>query len=265
MELRNSLQLRISYQLYLLKTLPWGYIGTYRNQPAVFLTKDPNDPSVNSKNKKRYLLTREKGKLYSELVNKSQAANVEYERLMAEWKRMYKGNPTIVEFPLDNRLITGLSSEQFKIALPNQNTKENRNPIEYKGQLLRSKNELLGIQEIEKMGFDWKTEININGCLFPDATFDVPYIGKSIMAEIDGMMEDFDYCRKSVKRQFQYHVNGFREFSDVVFYRLSDRANFDIPSFRRLIELSIELNATFIMENQPSVPQTVPQFCSNRT
>ena len=255
MELRNSLQLRISYQLYLLNTLPRGYFSSHNNKPVVYITKDPNDPSVNNYNKKRYYLSGERGRLYSELANRYQKAKDEYKRLMAEWKRMYKGNPTIVEFPLDSRLITGLSSEQFKIALPNQNTKENKNPIEYKGQLLRSKNELLGIQEIEKMGFDWKTEININGCLFPDATFDVPYIGKSIIAEIDGMMEDFDYCRKSVRRQFQYHINGFREFSDVVFYRLSDRANFDIPSFRRLIELSIELNATFIMENQPSVLQ----------
>ena len=190
-----------------------------------------------------------------------------YNSLMAQWKSMFVDEPVIIPFPLNNEESLIITPSAFYAASPNQNPKENKTPITYKGQILRSKNELLAVQEIERMGFEWKTEIMlfINGqTLYPDVTFFVPYINKVIALETDGMMGDESYEYKSHRRRNKYFKAGFNEFDDVIFFRITNYYEFDASKFRKLIEISCEINATAIIESKTTPRSYTQNLVSSR-
>lgn len=252
MESREVLQLRISYLRHIMGTLPNGWIGNYRDRPAVYLIHDPDNPDISNTNKRHYYIHTSKGKRYKQLIEQRIKYQVEYEYLMKRWRSIYIGDPDIKKFPLDKYRHSGILPSFFMRARPNQNTKENKHPIAYKGQYLRSKNELLSVKQIENMGFMWKTEVEfiVKGIKFyPDALFYVPFIEKVIALEIDGMMDDEEYSYKANKRKLNYYKAGLIEFKDVIFFRLTGNNDFDIDSLTRLIEFSIEVNAIDIKNN----------------
>ena len=151
MEYRNTLQLKISYCLHLMNTLPKGNVGTYRQRQVVLISRDPERPNVTQNRKRRLYTNGKEGAKYLQLINLRQKALLEYKQLMNEWKTYYAGEPKIIQFPLDPALLSGLSPEFFKQARPNQNSYERKEKIQENNQILRSKNELLAVKEIEKM------------------------------------------------------------------------------------------------------------------
>ncbi len=181
----------------------------------------------------------------------------EYTKLMNEWKSCYTGSPKIIKYPLDESLLSGLNPEFFKNARPNKNSFENMDPIEYNGQIMRSKNELLAVKEIEKMGFEWKTEIkvSINGKnFFPDVTFLIPFIQCALMLELDGKMGDPNYRTESINREYKYYQAGFKLFDDVIIYRTNSSHSFDADLLKYEIDMAIEKIATRIIEGSSEIP-----------
>ena len=257
MTLRNTLQLKISYAKYLLQTLPKGRVGTYRQRQVVFISRDPERPDISSKKERRLYTDSKKGAKYLKLISQYQNAKAEYDKLMNEWKTYFAGSPTIIKFPLDQNLLSGLTPEFFKNARPNKNTFENKDPIEYNGQIMRSKNELLAVKEIEKMGFEWKTEVyvNINGKRFyPDVTFHVPFIQCALMLETEGKMGDPEYRKESINREYKYYQAGFNLFDDVIIYRTKNSHSFDSDLLKFEIDMAIEKIATRIIEGTSEIP-----------
>lgn len=255
--MRNTLILKISYYKYLVDSLPSGWIGMHNNNPAVFIIKDKNNPNISRTNKKRHYLTTTKGQYYKSLLDKKIKAQNILDSLLEEWKNNYAGIPPIMDWPIkqNNRILT---PSFFENAKPNQNNINNKNPILYKGQYLRSKNELLAIQQIEKYGFEWKTEVCIKiGDLYfyPDVLFYVPYLDRVIALEIDGMVEREYYLIKSNKRSDNYYKAGFVNNLDVCFFKIHDATSFDMVLFKQTLDFAIECNATDILYNQ-----TAPQL-----
>lgn len=257
MEYRYTLQLKISYAHHLINTLPQGRVGTYRQRQVVVITHDPGNPCISYNRKRRLYTNGKEGAKYLKLINLHQKALLEYKRLMNEWKTYYAGEPKIIQFPLDPTLLSGLSPEFFKQARPNQNSYERKEKIQENNQVLRSKNELLAVKEIEKMGFEWKTEIkvSINGKNFyPDVTFLVPYIQCALMMEIDGIMEDKEYRYKAIDREHKYYKAGFSLFDDVIIYRTKNSNSFDAELLRFEINMAIERIAERIVKGTPEIP-----------
>lgn len=261
MESKDMLQLEISYLLNLIKPLPKGWIGEANNRETVFIYSDPDDPTVSRTRRKQYYTDSKNGAYYKPKINKYIMAVQEYKKLMCKWKQTYAGKPKIIDFPINPQIITGIPSSFFNKAVPNQNPHPIKYPIDYKGQILRSKNELLAIQTIESMGFEWKTEVAIrteNDAFFPDAIFNVPYIQKAIALEIDGMMDDQSYFDKAQNRKDRYIEAGFQELKDIIIFRPKNRYDFDAASLKRLIEVTIDINASEIISRMNSVfPCTV--------
>lgn len=243
MDYKNTIEIKLSYLEYRLSLLPKGWISIYRGRQVVYVTSDPYDETITSYNKRRFYTNTDKGIFYKNLIEEYLKLESEYKELRRLWYSTFSVDPIKIEYPLNQRL-SGISSDYFRSAVPNQNELRVKNPISYNGQILRSKNELIAVQNIENMGFEWKSEVKLqvrNHIFYPDVVFDIPFLYKSVALEVDGMMDEESYSKKSDKRLNKYLRAGFTEFTDVLFVRSINY--FDTQVFRRLIEISIELNS----------------------
>ena len=248
MKMINTHQLRLSYLKDQMNRLPHGCFGHYRGRKVVYVTYDPSDRTVSTINKRRYYTDTRRGSLYSKLVSEYLKLEKEYEDLLNEWKLLYSIEPAIVGFPLKRDKKPILSTSFFN----NAKTDANQIPIDdqvLKGKSkLRSKNELIAVQALESMGYKCKTEVLIpDYYLFPDVMFLAPEVDKALAVELDGAMDDLKYYSKAKRRQGNYYAAGFEEFKDVLFFRMSDPYNFDLNTFKRMVELAIELNSEELM------------------
>ena len=192
---------------------------------------------------RRYYLSTKRGQSYKNRLEERIAAEAELTKLLAEWHMNYIGEPEVIKFPLSKTRFCGIQTRQFMESEPNQNKYQAKNPIVYKGQTLRSKNELLAVKEIEKFGFIWKTEICFRFgkyTFYPDVVFYVPYIDKPIALELDGMMDADDYYDHAEDRRRKYIRAGFEENKDVIFLRLNNEYVFPSEDLNTLIRIAIE-------------------------
>ncbi|MBR1796847.1 MAG: hypothetical protein IJ757_02355 [Clostridiales bacterium] len=118
--------------------------------------------------------------------------------------------------------------------------------IEYKGQFLRSKNELIICKTLENRGYEFKSEIEVKcgsfNQFYPDVTFFVPELDIPICIESDGAMDRDGYYEKSESRKKRYLNSGFAEIRDVIFIRIMDPYSFDNSLLDALIDASIIAN-----------------------
>ena len=157
---------------------------------------------------------------------------------------MYTTAPRKIEFPLIKRRRDLLTREFFEEAAPNQNSYENEEPYEFKGQLFRSKNEVIAAQVIDELGYEFKTEIKVVFDKFsyicPDLTFYVPEADKVILLEIDGAIENEFYETKSYKTTAKLVVNGYVEGKDFVVVRVCRGNDIDPEQIRKMILSAID-------------------------
>lgn len=237
------LQLRISYLSYRIERLPRGWFSTINGRKYTVIAYEPDNPKVGVRNTRRYLFSTRKGDSYRRKVIERISAEAELTKLLAEWHMNYIGDPEIIKFPLSKTRFCGIQTRQFMNSESNQNKYQPRNPIIYKGQTLRSKNELLAVKEVEALGFMWKTEICFRFgkyTFYPDVVFYVPYIDKPIALELDGMMDEDDYYDHAEDRRRKYIRAGFEENKDVIFLRLNNEYYFPSEDLKTLIRIAIE-------------------------
>ncbi|MBR6484531.1 MAG: hypothetical protein IKT14_05885, partial [Clostridiales bacterium] len=102
---------------------------------------------------------------------------------------------------------------------------------------------------VEQLGYDYKTEINIVTGKFesfsPDITIYLHLVEKPVALEVDGAMDQKGYLIKSIDRKQKYIAAGFKEFRDVIFFRLNDGYSFDTGRLKALIDAALLTN----MEN----------------
>lgn len=239
-------ELSISYYKDQLSKLPLGTFGCHKGKAVVYVTKDPTDPSVSYRNKRCYQVDSKKGKIYYELIMESQKIISKIRELEEEWNAIYKISPRNIKYPLKHKTSSILNKELYLNSRSGQNPVENEKPIEYKGHLLRSKNELLACQAIEQLGYDYKTEIKIGTDPFrtfcPDVTIYLHIVEKPLAMEIDGALDQESYFRKSELRKRNYFDAGLVEFKDVIFYRLKDGYSFDVGRLKALIDAALLTN-----------------------
>ena len=254
-------QVRISYLKYRLQNIPHGNFGTVGGKSAVYITYDPADPKVDSYHRRKLYVDSPEGQLYKALIDEYLALREELRMLERLWNERYKFPPKEVGYPLPSDLNALISADMFDHAVPNQNSYENEHPIVHSGQRLRSKNELIGFQTLEKMGFEVKTEVRIvrgeSTFFFPDALFKVPEFDKGIGLEIDGAMEKDDYFGTAEERRKKYIRNGFREGIDVFFFRICGRHDFDLERFELQLDAVLESNAKMILSRQAKLCNSV--------
>lgn len=233
----------ISFLRKRINELPHGYFGLVNELPVVYITHDPNDPSISVYNKKRYNINSYNGKAWSPQIAEYQRLQSKLQQLEKLWKHLYKFDSRQIEYPLIKRRTTILNEEFFRNSRENINPVKIENPIEYNGHYLRSKNELIGCQIIEKLGLEYKTEIAIGDdpfdMLYPDFTVNVPYQQRCIAIEINGALSNLKYAKKSINRQSTYIGNGLMIGKDVVFLDIADSSQFYAELFETLLKNAI--------------------------
>ena len=251
MRMIRSHQLRLSYLRSMMDKLPHGTFGTYRGRPVVYITYDPADRSVTSRNRKRFYTDSSKGSLYSVLIKEYQAAKAEYRELWDQWILMYGKKPDLVSYPLHTSVSPMITEQTFRESVPNQNPFPEKGYVNSRMQKFRSKNEMIAVKIIENMGYTCKTEIRLTGSriYYPDVTFLVPECMKAIGVELDGAMDDFKYANKAHTRKNEYLSDGFREFKDIIFFRMTSSNMFDADLFSSYIEIALELSARDILDS----------------
>ena len=244
-------ELLISYYRDQIKKYPNGYFGTCRGRDVMYITYDPLRPQINPRNKRTICMDSKEGKIYKPLIEEAKRIELKIAELMTEWNLTYKGTPGNIKRPL--RKIRGslMTGEMFKCCKPNLRTDNKETRIQYKGQYLRSKNELNAFQLLESMGYEVKAEININLGLFcefdPDLTFYIPETDSVVCLEADGAMDKDAYYDKSEYRRKKYLKCGFSEIRDVIFFRMYEGNSIDIQRMKALINASILANMENLM------------------
>ncbi|MBP5261690.1 MAG: hypothetical protein J6Z43_06155 [Clostridiales bacterium] len=237
-------ELRIAYLADKLRKIPHGFFSCISGINVVIITYDPQDRSVSNTHRKRYRTTSKRGIIWSTTINDYIAVKSEYDLLIKDWFARYTTPPRQISYPLKKRRKDLISFDFFKNSLPNQNKKENKHPIEYKGQIFRSKNEIIGCQVLEKYGYEFKTEILITDGnwieLYPDLTFYVPELEKVFVKEIDGAIDQVVYNDHSTSRTGYYLKMGFTEGKDLITVRIGDPNNVDAEQIDNLIRAAIE-------------------------
>ena len=236
-------ELMISFLRKRLAEMPHGSFGTCRGQQVVYVTYDPMDPSVSWKDKRCYKVNSEQGRLWSHLIAEYIQTEEQLRQLTASWHQLYKFDPRNIEYPLSKKRNTILTEEFFHAAKENANPIPIENPIEYKGHLLRSKNELIGVRTVEKFGLQYKIEIALGDdpfdMLYPDITVLVPYQQRCIPVELNGALDNIKYANRSLNRQGSYLGDGLMISKDVIFTDIADKSLFYTELFETQLKLAI--------------------------
>lgn len=236
-------ELMISFLRKRISELPHGFFGQVNGMPFVYITYDPTDHSVSKSNKKRYGINTVNGKVWTPLIAEYQRLKSKLQQLESLWEYLYKFDPRQIDYPLIKRRTSILTEDYFRNAREYMNPVVMKNPIEYHGHYLRSKNEMLGCQIIEKFGLEYKIEIAIGNdpfnMLYPDFTVNVPYQQRCISIEINGALSSLKYANKSINRQSTYIENGLMLGKDVVFLDIADISQFYAELFETLLKNAI--------------------------
>lgn len=240
-------ELLIAYHKNRLSKLPYGFFEMHRGKPVVCIIRDPNNPEISSKNKRRLRVDSEQGIIYSRLVEEARQIQSKLDHLIVLWKDTYLKKPREISFPLRKKRTGLLTPRRYFNAAEMQNPILSTAPlIDYNGRQLRSKNELIACKSFDHWGYDYKIEINLSPdeftSLYPDATFYAAEIEKPISVEIDGALDKDSYQRKSEYRIGDYLKSGFEEYKDIVFLRLYRSADFYDDVFKNLITTAILCN-----------------------
>ena len=221
-----------------------GFFGKKNGRAVVYVTRDPDNPEVSAKHRRCYFTSSKKGQHWDKIIREYISVRSEYEMLLKDWKSKYIAPPRKISFPLKKRRKNMIDREFFENAVPNQNKREVRNPIEHNGQVFRSKNEILSCEVLEAMGYEYKTEVYLKGNdwmeFYPDLMFYVPELDKVIVFEIDGALDVIVYDGHSFSRTSNYLNCGFVEGKDLICYRISDSKAISIEQIENLIRAAIE-------------------------
>ena len=233
----------MSYLRERMSKLPHGSFGSVRGVPTVTLSYDPCNPQINSYNRKRYYLSSTMGRFYKPLIEEYISLKNELKELERVWNLIYKIPPRHVEYPLAKRRYSMFDGDFFDKAIPNSNGREVENPIEYKGMIVRSKNELLACEILEKKGYEIKVEPKVGDKyeeLYPDILFGVREQCKCIGLEIEGALDRERYAYKSTNRRKGYLKLGFEIGKDIIFLDLADPYSFSAELLETKIRLAVE-------------------------
>ena len=239
---REYLAYKISYLRKRIQELPDGRLGTFRGRSVIRVTYDPKNSKVTRHRYRRILTETTNGQRFVALVEESTRLRQELQKYMAVWEATYVGNP--LEMIMPNRGF--MDYDDFKNATPNMNTYPVKEGIEYKGLLLRSKNEMMGIMCLEKLGIEYKVEpeIDVKGNkLYPDIMAAAPEINKSAFVEIYGLSEMDGYNDKMNYKNKLYMLGGYRHGRDYIPFYTNSMKQFDVRAFEETMTAWLNLAA----------------------
>ena len=237
----REMELLINYCRKRLEELPQGYFTKDSKTSIVCVTRDPADPDNTTRH--RYRVNTPAGRFWTQLIMEYEKIKRQYDYLISIWNATYRFPPRSISYPLIKSSTNIFTAQFFEEAKEMANPSPIEHPIRYKDRILRSKNELIGCQLIEKLGYEYKVEIAVGNdpfdMLYPDITFMVPEQERCIGIEINGALDRPGYAAKSLNRQSSYINKGLMISKDIIFIDIADPGSFYAKLFETQVRLAV--------------------------
>lgn len=247
---RRHHEYKIAYLRDQLSKIPHGSKGLFKGRAVVYVFYDPNNKKISKKCKARYSVNTKKGMYYTKYIDNYLMLKSELDALLKNWNSKYVTPPRDIKFPLKKKKQDILNKEWFDQAEEHQNPYDLEHPLDYNGHKLRSKNEYITYQLIDRLGYEQKSEVKLDFKQFegfyPDDTFYVPEIDKVFILGIEGAMDKPDYSSKSHRETVICITNGMTELKDFIMLRLPDARTIDSAQIENLVRAAIEASISDI-------------------
>ncbi len=158
---RRLEELKLSYYYDRLVKMPHGSFVNVKGRRAVTVVFCPDDPRVTHKHKRRYYVDSVNGRKWSEKISEYIATKSEFDRLLNNWRLNYRGAPDLNSYSQEVNKGEKLSPALWEKLKVESNPMTRDSDIVFQGQHFRSKNELAACQLIDRMGYEFKTEVAI--------------------------------------------------------------------------------------------------------
>ena len=228
---------KLEYRRLLLEKIPHGCIRLRRGKRTVVINYDPDDPTVSSKTPKFFSVATKRGKEYAAMINKYLKVKAEYDHLLDFWHSTYCVDPPRVRFPVVRlHSFHDMNNEYFNEQQENRGRYEPENPTYSDHGVLKSKNELMSAELLDRMGipFKYETELYIGEAdktINPDFLISFYEIDRCFYLEVLGMNDKGDYSVKTATKIYDYSKGKYRPGREVIYVILYDKSNFDSDYF----------------------------------
>lgn len=228
---------KLEYRRLLLDKMPHGCIRLRRGKRTVVINYDPEDPKVSSKCPRFLSVASKRGREYAEMINKYLKVKTEYDYLLDLWYSTYCFAPPRVRFPVvRGHSFHEMNNEYFDEQKENRGKYETDTPTYSDHGALKSKNELMSAELLDRMGipFKYETELFIgetNKTINPDFLISFFEIDRCIYLEVLGMNDKGDYSVKTATKLYDYSRGKYRPGREVIYIILYDKSNFDSDYF----------------------------------
>ena len=243
MKLFRMYELQISYFTKRLAEIPHGSFGVHRGEAVVYVTYDPCDKTVDAHHKKTYRIDSAQGRQLSPFITEYTKIRGQLDTLKSQWNSTFKFAPRLLDYPLQKKRKTFMTDEFYRNAKEYANPVTIENPIEYNGRILRSKNEHICCQVLDKLGLEYKIEIAVGdeycNIMYPDITFLVPSQQRCIGIEVNGALGEIKYAQKSMNRHKSYMGYGLKIGKDIIFVDISESTQFYADVFEDQVKTAI--------------------------
>ena len=236
-------ELQISYLTKRLAEMPHGSFGMSRGEKVVYVTYDPCNNNVDKHHKMVFRVDSKSGRFWSPLIAEYIKVSKQLQELINIWNSIFRCDPRKLTYPLEKSKATIMTDEFFYSAREYCNPTVAEHPVDYNGRALRSKNEHMGCQIMDKLGLEYKIEIAVGSdpfnLMYPDITFVVPSQQRCIGIEINGALDKPKYVDRTVNKHKTYLDYGLRMSKDIIFVDIADGSQFYADVFETQVKTAI--------------------------
>ena len=237
---------KIRYRERALREMVHGRMAMMGGKSYVYITYIPDDASVTKHHPLRYNVESPKGREFAPLVARYIRAKAEFDRLLLDWRELYKPEPPEVRFPINNTWDPHHMDNKFYLdAVANTNKMPPKNPVYSGSDVLKSKNEQFGKDKLVEMGIPYKYEpaLDINNPeeIVPDFLLSFYEIDRCVYAEIGGMTDKYEYSRSIAEKINYYSGNNYRQGREMIYCFMFDKNNFDEDVFAAAVLASFDV------------------------
>ena len=228
---------KLEYRRRILDSMPHWRFCIRKGRNAVAIMFDPNDPKCSSKNEKRFYISTNRGKAYSEAIAKYVKVKNEYDLLLNSWESLYSMPPPRINFPIVQFADPHRMNNEF---FERQNDRcgmyKPDNPTISDHGELKSKNEQIGADLLKRLDIPFKYEPevyleSIEEMINPDYLINFYEIDRCAYLEILGMNDKIGYTVKNATKITGFSKDSYRPGREVIYVHVYDRYNFDEDYF----------------------------------
>lgn len=234
--------LSISFLEHKLANSYAGYYGTSKGHKVIYITRNPNNPAINGRRKECHRVNSKHGQILLPKIEEYINTKHKLETNLHAWYSHYNYAPPRFKIPF--RSGRKLDHKFFEECPEDTNPNKPKFPIEFKGKMYYSKNEVLAVIVTKNLGLEFKSEVpvrvNENTVYHLDGLIGSKTADFAMYIEIMGMPDRADYMQRNYQKIVDYSSVGLRQNQEILYIFVPNSYEFDFENLELQIMLSIE-------------------------